>query len=143
MSASLGETVSITSAMSEIRVGASMFSLRSEKERPMSVGNRLSSLSAGALARRIRKSLPRITIGMLTLVRRLLKSSLASASSMFLFCNSSLTVVSSSFVDCSSSFAVSSSSLVLCSSSLLDWISSLAAFSSSIPASFSSIMDCR
>src|SRR2546427_9520817 len=48
--------------------------------------------------RRIRKSLPSMMIGILTLLSKLLRSLLTFESSSFRFCNSSLTVVSSSLV---------------------------------------------
>ena len=78
-----------------------------------SAGLKLSRLSAGGENRRIRMSLPTITMGILTLAMRFSRSSFAVLSSMLRFWSSSLRVVSSSLLECSSSLAVSSSSLVL------------------------------
>ena len=103
----------------------------------------LSTFSARGVNCRIRRSLPSITTGRLTLLYRLFRSLLMRFNSALRVCNSSLTVVNSSFVDCNSSLAVSSSSLVLCNSSLLDRISSFADLSSSFVASCSSMMDCK
>ena len=111
--------------------------------RPTSPGSKFSSFSACGVKRRMRQSPLSIRMGMLTLLIRLVRSSLSCANSKLRFPNCSLTVTSSSLVDCNSSLAVSSSSLVDCSSSLLERASSLADFSSSLMASCSWIIDWR
>ena len=114
----------------------------SPRRRPISAGIRLRSFCAAGVKRRIRTSLPTITMGIFMLPNRFSRSLFARLSSILRFCNSSLRVVSSSLVDCNSSLAVSNSSLVLCSSSLVDKTSSLADLYSSDVVSCSSISDC-
>src|SRR6185312_9594817 len=71
----------ITSTMSSSRFGTSMLSLMSESGRPMSAWIMLRILSAGCVKRRMRRSGPSITIAMLTLASRLVRSLLICESS--------------------------------------------------------------
>jgi hypothetical protein len=91
----------------------------------------------------MRRSLPTMTTGRLTLVIRLSWSLLVWVNSALLFCNSSFRVESSSLLDCNSSLVVSSSSLVLCNSSFGERISALADLNSSSVVSCSSISVCN
>src|ERR1019366_9324558 len=105
-------------------------------ERPTSEAIRFNIGSMVRVKRRMRRSRPTMTRGMLMLSRRLARSRLTLVNSTLLIFSSSFSVFNSSLADSSSSCAVSNSSLPACASSL-------AALSSSRVVALSSTIDCR
>ena len=105
-------------------------------DRPTSEAIRFNMGSMARVKRRMRRSRPTITSGMLMLSRRLARSRLTLLNSTLLVFSSSFRVFSSSLADSNSSCAVSSSSLPACASSF-------AARSSSRVLALSSTIDCR
>ena len=86
-------------------------------DRPTSEAIRFNMGSMARVKRRMRRSRPTITSGMLMLSRRLVRSRLTLLNSRLLIFSSSFSVFNSSLADSSSSCAVSSSSLPACASS--------------------------